>query len=163
MVCVSGSSVAVLPHLALKWLDFISQPAADKLSPSARLLDINLPGWWAVLLQQSHDTFLLRFLCIILKTLESHEAFNLDEKLRFYCRNDVWLFDKGNNKILLKGEHPVALSQCFRCLKASHVKMLEYLHEAHPPCGGQRCGGGGNGEIVEDDRAGLFIYCSLLV
>lgn len=31
MVCVWGSSVAAFPHLASLWLDFKSQPAADKL------------------------------------------------------------------------------------------------------------------------------------
>lgn len=31
MVCVRGSSVAAFPHLAPLWLDFKSQPAADKL------------------------------------------------------------------------------------------------------------------------------------
>lgn len=31
MACVRGSSVAAFPHLAPLWLDFKSQPAADKL------------------------------------------------------------------------------------------------------------------------------------
>lgn len=64
MVCISGSSVAALPHLALVWLDFISQPAADKLSTSARPLNINLPRWWPARRRQTRNTFPLPCLCI---------------------------------------------------------------------------------------------------
>lgn len=74
MVCVSGSSVAAFPHLALMWLDFKSQPAPDKLylhrpgtSTSICLAD-------GLCSSGSLIKFLPPCLCTIIKTLMFYAA-----------------------------------------------------------------------------------------